>query len=310
MELYKFVFQRTIKAFLTIFAVLLFVFIGARLTGDPINVMFPEGLTVEEHQMYLEMYGLDEPVHTQLMAYLHNVLQGDFGFSILENRLVTEIYAEAAVETLKLGVFAFVLSIVAGITIGILSTLKPNSRFSKGLMFLVCIGYSIPGFIIAIMLILIFSYHMKWLPSMGMGSPASYIMPIIAISVRPIASIVRFVYNSFQEVLAQDYIRTARAKGLGQRLIILKHAFKNTLIPLVTVIGMLMMDIVSGALFIEVVFSWPGVGRRLIESVMNKDFPLIQFGVVSFSAVVIIINLCVDLLYGVIDPRIRKGGGL
>ncbi len=144
----------------------------------------------------------------------------------------------------------------------------------------------------------------------GDGSPASYIMPIIAISVRPIASIVRFVYNSFQEVLAQDYIRTARAKGLGQRLIILKHAFKNTLIPLVTVIGMLMMDIVSGALFIEVVFSWPGVGRRLIESVMNKDFPLIQFGVVSFSAVVIIINLCVDLLYGVIDPRIRKGGGL
>lgn len=306
--LYMFVFQRFVKALLTILFVLLFVFIGARLTGDPISMMFPEGLTLEEHQIYLEMYGLDQPMIIQLKIYIQNVLQGDFGISIHENRPVTEIFSSAALETLKLGLWAFILSSIAGVAVGILASLKPQSRFARGLMFISCIGYSIPGFIVAILLILIFSYHLKILPSMGMGSPASFIMPVIALSVRPIASIARFVRTSFLEVLSQDYIRTARAKGLGEKLVIMKHALKNTLIPLVTVIGMLVIDIVGGALFIETVFSWPGMGKRLIDSVMSKDFPVIQFGVVSFSVAVIIVNLFVDILYGMIDPRIRRAG--
>lgn len=306
--MHTFVIQRSAKAVLTIFAVLIFVFVGARLTGDPISMMFPEGLSVEQHRMLLEQYGLDQPIIVQFQVYLQNVLQGDFGISIIEKRPVTEIFADAAAATFTLGIWAFIFSSIAGVAVGILASLKPHSRFARGLMFISCIGYSVPGFIIAIMLILVFSYHLKWLPSMGMSSAANYIMPVIAISVRPIASIARYVHNSFMEVLSQHYIRTARAKGLGERLVILKHAFRNTLIPLVTVIGMLVIDIVSGALFIEVVFSWSGMGKRLIESVMNKDFPVIQFGVVAISFVVVFVNLLVDILYGFIDPRIRKAG--
>lgn len=300
--------QRVVKAMLTLFAVLVFVFVGARLTGDPFGMMFPEGLTHEEHRQLMEQYGLDKPIPEQFAIYMKHVLQGDFGKSIYEGRPVTQIVAGAAAETLKIGVWAFLLSGIVGIAVGAAASLRPRSALSRALMFIVCLGYSIPGFIVAILLMLLFSYHLKWLPSMGMGSPASYIMPVIALSVRPIASIARYVHAGFLDVLSQEYIRTARAKGLGERIVLLKHAFRNTLVPLATVIGMLVIDIAGGALFVEVVFSWPGLGKQLIESVMRKDFPVLQFGVIGFSVVVIAVHLIVDMLYGILDPRIRKVG--
>lgn len=306
--MYGFIGQRALKALFTVLAVLLFVFFGARLTGDPISMMFPDGLTAAQHQALMHRYGLDQPVLTQFVVYLQNAVTGDFGNSIVENRPVTAIFAEAAAQTFKLGIWAFLLSSVVGIAVGIVASLRPKGRLSRALMFVVCMGYSVPGFIVAILLILVFGYYLRLLPSLGMGGPSSYILPALALSARPSASVARYVHNSLTDVLSQQYIRTARAKGIGERSVILKHAFRNALVPLVTVGGMLVIEIISGALFIEVVFAWPGMGKSLIDSVLNKDFPVLQFGVVSLSVVVIGVNLVVDVLYGVIDPRLRKQG--
>ncbi|OMF21656.1 hypothetical protein BK133_28025 [Paenibacillus sp. FSL H8-0548] len=306
--MYFFAIEKVIKAGLTILAVLIFVFIGARLTGDPFSMMFPDGLTHEQKQLLMEHYGLDRPIYVQFQIYLQEALRGNFGTSIHDGRMVTLIFKTAALETLKLGIWAFLLSSVIGITVGILASLKPNSKLAKLLMFIACLGYSVPGFVVGILMIVIFSFYLKLLPSMGMGGWQSYIMPVVSISVHPIATIARYVYTSFTEVLSQDYIRTARAKGLSESLVILKHAFRNTLIPLVTVLGMLVINILGGALFVESIFSWPGLGKLLVDAVMNKDFPVIQFAVVGFSFIVIVVNLLVDFLYGIVDPRIRKAG--
>ncbi len=308
MVLQSYLLLRAFKAIVTVSAVLTFVFIGARLTGDPISMMFPEGLTAEDTQLYREQFGLDKPIRVQFAIYIQNVIAGDFGTSIREGRPVTVIFADAAIETLKLGIWAFLLSSIAGILIGMLTSLKPQHVLSRILMFFTCLGYSVPGFIVAIILILVFSYHLQLLPSMGMSSAKSYLLPVFALSVRPVASIARYMHAAFQDVLAQDYIRTARSKGLGERIVLLKHAFRNTLVPMSTVIGMLVIDILGGALFVEVIFSWPGLGKLLIDSVMYKDFPVLQFGVVCFSLVVIVTHLLIDILYGAIDPRIRKVG--
>ncbi len=300
--------QKTARALLTLLAVLLFVFIGARLTGDPFSMMFPEGLTTEQALALSQQYGLDKPVPEQLRIYMAEVLQGNFGTSITEKRPVTVIFMEAFIETLKLGFWAFLLSGMVGVGVGILISLKPDGRWAKLLMFSACLGYSIPGFIVAILLVVIFSFHLKLLPSMGMGSWESYIMPVIALSVHPIATIARYVNNSFMEVLSQEYIRTARAKGMPERVVIMKHAMRNTLVPLTTVLGMQVINILGGALFVESIFAWQGLGKLLVDSVMSKDFPVIQFAVVAFSLMVISVNLVVDFLYGIVDPRIRKAG--
>lgn len=299
-------FQRSLKAVLTMLAVLIFVFAGSRLTGDPFSLMYGDTLTPEEISLYKEMHGLDKPILVQLRIYLSYALQGDFGKSFIENLPVTQIVFKAAVESIKLGIWAFILSLAAGVSIGIASAIKPHSFLTKWLLTFTVFGYAVPGFVVAILLIYIFSFQLKWLPSMGMGSAASYVLPVLALSINPIAEIARYVRNSFMDVLDQDYIRTARAKGLGDRLVIYKHALRNTLVPMVTIIGILVIQILSGSLFIEAIFSWPGMGYRLIESVMNKDFQVLQFSVLCYSAVVITVFFFVDILYGIIDPRIRK----
>lgn len=304
----KFMIQRFIKSVLTILAVLLFVFIGTRLTGSPITAMYPDGLTEESLAAFNEKYGLDKSISEQFVLYIRNILfEGNFGVSIHEGRPVTEIYADAAWETLKLGSIAFVVSIIIGVAIGIIISLFKNNFITKILSFIVGVGYSTPSFIIAIFLILIFSYQLQLLPSMGGGSALNYIMPVIALSINPIATIARYVNTSFVEVLSQEYMKTAISKGLGTKLVLFKHGFKNILIPLITVMGILVVNIVGGSIVVETVFTWPGVGNRLVGSVMSKDYPVVQFGVICFSIVVIFVNFIIDILYGIIDPRIKRG---
>lgn len=302
----RFVGQRVVKAALTMLAVLVFVFVGARLSGDPISMMFPEGITEEQHQVLLEKYGLDRPLPVQFGLYVQNALGGDFGVSIVDGRPVTDVFASAATETVKLGVYAFIVAAIVGLLVGLIASIRPGSRLARGLMFGAVIGYSVPGFVVAILLIVVFAFHLRLLPSLGMGSASSFILPVVAISVRPIASIARFVRSSFTDVLAHDYIRTARSKGIGEPQVLTRHALRNALIPLVTIIGIILIDILSGALFVEIIFAWPGMGTLLINSVISKDFPVIQFGVLAVSFVVIVVNLGIDMLYGVIDPRIEK----
>lgn len=308
----RYIAKRTLSSLGTLLFVLLFVFIAARMTGNPFEVMYPDGMEPGQLEQYNEQYGLDQSVPMQFFVYIKGVLQGDFGISLIDKRPVTEIFFEKAAETLKLGVGAFVLSVTLGVLGGIFLATQQDNLVAKTINHLISAVYAIPGFVMALLLIMVFGYYLKLLPTilptMGNATPKHYILPTVCLSVGPIISITRHVCNGIKSTLSQDYIQTAVAKGVGRRQVIIGHAFRNALIPTLTIIGMVVVDIITGSMVIETVFSWPGIGSTMIGAVMNRDFPLIQFSVVALSAVVIITNYILDILYMVVDPRIEKGG--
>ncbi len=311
-QMVRYIVKRTLSSLGTLLFVLLFVFIAARMTGNPFEVMYPDGMEPGQLEQYNEQYGLDQSVPMQFFVYIKGVLQGDFGISLIDKRPVTEIFFEKAAETLKLGVGAFVLSVTLGVLGGIFLATQQDNLVAKTINHVISAVYAIPGFVMALLLIMIFGYYLKLLPTIlpttGGATPKHYILPTICLSVGPIISITRHVCNGIKSTLSQDYIQTAVAKGIGRRQVIIRHAFRNALIPTLTIIGMVVVDIITGSMVIETVFSWPGIGSTMIGAVMNRDFPLIQFSVVALSAVVIITNYILDILYMVVDPRIEKGG--
>lgn len=307
-QMIRYIVKRTLSSLGTLLLVLLFVFIAARMTGNPFEVMYPEGMVPGQLEQYNEQYGLDQPIAAQFVEYMKNVLRGDFGISLIEKRPVTTIFFSRAVETLKLGVIAFCVSTVIGVSGGIFLATRQDRPIAKVINHIISAVYAIPGFVLALLLVMIFGYFLNILPTFGGGTAAHYVMPVICLSVGPIISITRHVSNGIKGTLSQNFIQTAVAKGVGRRQVIIKHAFRNALIPTLTIIGMVVVDIITGSMVIETVFSWPGIGYTLVNSVMNRDFPLIQFSVVSLSAVVILTNYILDVLYMIVDPRIEKGG--
>ena len=307
-QMIRYIAKRTLSSLGTLLLVLLFVFVAARMTGNPFEVMYPEGMVPGQLEQYNEQYGLDQPVVAQFIEYMKNVLRGDFGISLIEKRPVTTIFFSRAVETLKLGMIAFCVSTVIGVSDGIFLATKQDRPIAKINNNIISAIYAIPGFVLALLLVMIFGYFLNILPTFGGGTAAHYVMPVICLSVGPIISITRHVSNGIKGTLSQDFIQTAVAKGVGRKQVIIKHAFRNALIPTLTIIGMVVVDIITGSMVIETVFSWPGIGYTLVNSVMNRDFPLIQFSVVSLSAVDIVTNYILDVLYMIVDPRIEKGG--
>lgn len=293
------------RALLTIFAVLAAVFIGARLTGNPFEVMFPDGLPQEDVQALMQQYGLDKPLPEQFVAYLRELGRGNFGISLREKRPVVEMFAEDVLATLSLAGLSFVVSIVLGVPLGIVAALKRRTGVARFIMAVAFLGYAVPHFIIAITLILIFSFYFHWLPSTGSQTAWHYIMPTITLASHRMASIARYTRSSLLDVLSQDFMRTARAKGLHELVVIFKHALRNTLIPVVTILGLQIAGLVNGSIIVETVFAWPGIGRLFVGSVLRRDFPVLQFGVICFAGIVVLVNFLVDVLYVVIDPRIR-----
>lgn len=307
-QIIRYIAKRTLSSLGTLLLVLLFVFIAARMTGNPFEVMYPEGMVPGQLEQYNEQYGLDQPVVAQFIEYVKNILRGDFGISLIEKRPVTTIFFSRAVETLKLGIIAFGISIVIGVSGGIFLATKQGRAIAKIINHIISAVYAIPGFVLALLLVMVFGYFFNILPTFGGGTAAHYVMPVICLSVGPIISITRHVSNGIKGTLSQDFIQTAVAKGVGRKQVIIKHAFRNALIPTLTIIGMVVVDIITGSMVIETVFSWPGIGYTLVNSVMNRDFPLIQFSVVLLSAVVILTNYILDVLYMIVDPRIERGG--
>jgi len=300
-----FILWRFGRALLTIFAVLTAVFIGARLTGNPFEVMFPDGLPQEEVQELMEQWGLDKSLPEQYVAYLREIGRGHFGISLREKRPVVNMFAEDVWATISLAGIAFLLSIVVGVPLGIVAALKRRSGVARLVMGGAFLGYAVPHFIIAIVLILIFSFHLHWLPSTGSQTAWHYVMPTITMASHRFASIARYTRSSMLDVLSQDFMRTARSKGLRELVVIFKHALRNALIPVVTILGLQVAGLVNGSIIIETVFAWPGIGRLFVGSVLRRDFPVLQFGVICFTGVVVLVNFLVDVLYVVIDPRIR-----
>ncbi len=301
----QFLFRRSVNAAITVFLILVLVFVAARIGGDPVSIMFPDGIDAETQAAFEAQLGLDKPIPVQFSLYMLDLAHGEFGNSIHSREPVIDMYLDRLPETLTLAALAFALSIFIGIGLGLIGALRrdaPSGRLAMSVAFL---GYSVPHFVLAILLIFLFGYVLRTLPTVGNSTPYHYVLPAIVLAAGLTAAIARYTRSVLLDVLSEDYVRTARSKGLSDRLVHFKHALPNALIPVVTVLGLQLTSLVSGSLIVEEVFAFRGVGQLLVGSVRDADFPVLQCGVIFFGLVVILINLLVDVLYAVLDPRVR-----
>ena len=251
-------------------------------------------------------YGLDEPLWRQFATYFGNLARGDLGVSFRgDNRAVADVLADGVRVSATLGALALVLSVSVGVTLGVFSALRQNSLLDYLAVGFASVGASVPSFILGMLLLVLFTSSLRWLPSGGWGSPQQAIMPVLALSALPTAFIARVTRAGMLDVLRQDYVRTARAKGLRERAVIIRHALRNALIPVLTVIGPLAAVLVTGSFIVEELFAVPGVGRAFVTSVGERDYGVIMGITLFYTVVVIVANLAVDVLYAVVDPRIR-----
>ena len=298
--------KRVLQTIPVILGVIVFTFILMYVVpGDPVLSMVGERYDEATIQKLRQDLRLDDPLLKQFGHYVVNLFKGDLGNSFITMRPVADDLMEKLPFTLLLAAAAMAVSIVVGLAVGIISSLKPNSLLDRGTMFLALTGISAPVFWVGLLLILIIGVNLKWLPPIGYGGVEYLILPAITLGTRSAAFLARITRATMLDVLQQDYIRTARAKGLPEWKVVLKHAFPNTLIPIITIIGVDFGSYLSGAVLTESIFGWPGIGRFALDAILKRDFPVIQ-GTVLFAAMMFILaNLIVDLLYGVVDPKVR-----
>lgn len=299
-----------VKMAVTLFAVITLVFFATRLSGSPLETFLGEGLTAEDRALMIDYFGLNGSLWDQYLRYLRGVLEGNFGLSFLERRPVADIVAERIGPSLQLLASAIALTVLLAIPLGIVAAIFRRSWIGSAVMMFAFIGYAVPNFILAIFMILVFSFTLNWLPVVGNGSPAHFIMPTIALSGVLIAALTRFTRNAMLDVLGQDYMRTARSKGLPEWLVILKHGLKNAGITIISVLGLhIALLAAAGSVVVESIFSWPGIGELLVTSAFARDYPVLQFGVITVASAVIVINAVTDIAYVFADPRIRLAKG-
>ena len=273
--------------------------------GDPAKILLGERAPAEEVAMLRTQMGLDDPFIVQFFNFVKNAAKGDLGRSLVTKRAVSAEIWSRFPATLQLSAAAVLIAVLMGIPIGIISATKQYSTFDMVSMVIALLGVSMPNFWQGMMMILLFSITFRVLPSSGYGTLKHLIMPAATIGTSAAAVITRMTRSSMLEVVRQDYIRTARAKGLSERVVINRHALKNALIPIVTVIGLQFGSLLGGAVLTESIFSWPGVGRFMVDAIRTKDFPSVQGGVLMLALTFSIVNLGVDILYAYIDPRIK-----
>ena len=277
--------------------------------GDPVGLMMGEFASPEEIAKVRTQMGLDRPITEQYFHWLSNMLKGDFGTSYFQHRPVLDMLSNCFGYTVRLAAFAYVLALVLGIGFGILAAVYHNKFLDRLLMTVSIAGVSAPNFWVAIILQIYFGLTLKWFPISGAKAWNYYVLPAIALGTRYAASISRITRTSMLEATQQDYMRTAESKGVGGWKLVMKHAFRNALIPVVTVAGTDLGNILTGSMLIETVFTIDGIGKLLVDAINQRDLPLVQGGVMYIAVICVLIYLLVDILYAVIDPRIRLGGG-
>ena len=300
----------TIKRILQVIPVLLIIsficFMMIRLVpGDPVANMLGVNASKEAIAAQRAELGLDKPLLTQYGDFLVKALQGDLGKSITTRRPVIDEIAQRYPATLKLALGATVFAAVVGITFGVLSAVKQNKLTDNVIMVFSLLSVSTPSFFLALVMMLLFSIHLGWLPSMGLRTPLHYVLPIITLGMQSVGLIARTTRSSMLEVLRQDYIRTSRSRGISQAVIVMRHAFKNALIPVVTVVGLRFGGLLAGSMLVEAVFSVPGIGRFMVDGVLKRDYPVVQGTVLVLATTFVLVDLAVDLIYALIDPRIK-----
>jgi len=273
--------------------------------GDPARLMLGDNATAEGIAQVRRDYGLDQPLVVQYVAFLANAAHGDLGRSYATNTLVAPELGRRFANTVQLAALAFLMALLLGVPLGIVAALKRNSWLDHVLRVAVLIFVSIPVFWFGILLIYVFSVNLHWLPSFGKDKPESVLLPALSLSSYSLALLVRMTRASMLEVLDQDYLRTAVAKGLRMRAVVMGHAFRNALIPIVTLIGLQVGFLMTGAVLIETVFAWPGIGKYMVDALFGRDYPVIRACILLFSVIFLVVNLFVDLAYVAIDPRIR-----
>ncbi len=282
-------------------------FLGRLAPGDPADAMAGQRASEEQRQLITERYGFDKPLYIQYGKYLLNLLRGDLGLSYDSHRPVTEIIMERFPYTAKLAISAMIVAVLLGVSAGLASALMPNTWVDRLAMVFSLIGISTPVFWLGLLLMYIVSMRLQWLPPSGYGNGGVQylILPAIALGAQSIAFLARMTRASMLEVLSEDYLQTARAKGASEFRVVTKHAFANAIIPVITIIGLDFASYLSGSVLTEKVFSWPGLGRHLVIAINQRDYPVINGTVLFFCAIFIAINLIVDFLYAYFDPRIR-----
>ncbi len=268
-------------------------------------MLLPQSATAEDHARIRASLGLDQPWPTQYLIYLQGLAVGDLGRSIVFGRSAVEVVTERIPATLELGIPALLASVIVGIPLGIVCAGQRDRLFDRVIMNLSLAGQSLPSFFIGILLILLFGVKLGWLPTFGRDTSAHLVLPTLTLAIYPLAFIVRLTRSAFLEIQSESYMRTARAKGLAAARVTYVHALRNALIPLVTVVGLQVAAILSGSAIVETVFAWPGIGQLAVQSIGGRDYPVIQTIVLISAAAFGIANMGVDLLYSIIDPRVR-----
>jgi peptide/nickel transport system permease protein len=297
--------SRAGRALVALWLVSTVVFVVMRLSGDPTPLLLPPDAPRSEIFRLRTELGLDRPLPVQYAVFLGNLIRGDFGQSIRFKGSALTVVTERLPATLELGLTSFGLAILVAIPIGLLSAVYRNTLLDHAAMTLALVGQSAPTFFLGILFILVISVNLGLVPTSGRGDWRHLVLPAVTLGLFAMASIARLTRSAVLEVLRADYIRTARAKGLAEVLVIAKHTLKNAAIPIVTITGLHFGSLLAGAVVTETVFAWPGIGRLAIQSIYNRDYPVVQCVVLLSAALFVVVNLAIDALYGLLDPRIR-----
>lgn len=302
-----FLIRRALNTVLVLLGVATVTFFLLRLTGDPVAALLPLDATPEAIARMRAQLGMDKPLGIQYVNYLGNILQGDFGISLRYREPALELFKSRFPATLELLAAAVALSLAVGIPAGIIAARNRGKPIDSAVMAFALFGQAVPAFYLGLMLMLFFSVQLGWLPTGGRGTVQQLIMPTFVLGAYLMALTARMTRSSLLETFGRDYIRTAKAKGLAGRIVVYKHALKPALIPIITVVGLQVGMLFSGAVVTETVFTWPGIGRLAMEAISSRDFPVVQCVVVISSSLFVFVNVVTDVLYGIVDPRVRYG---
>ena len=303
----RYFFSRLRLAIITILGVSLIVFVTSRMSGDATLLLLPQDASEADIKAMQHDLGLDASYPVQYYRFVVNVAHGDFGQSLRYREPALGLVMSRLPATLELAFSAFILSTIVGLILGIVAARMRSSWFDYGARIFSITAQSMPSFWVGIMLILVFAVDLRWLPTSGAQGIQYLVLPVITLALVPIASTLRITRSAMIETLDADYVKFLRVKGLAERYIVWKHAFRNALVPVIAISGLTLGFLIGGTVIIESVFAWPGLGNLMVEAIFTRDYPVIQSGVAVTSVFLIFLNLAVDLLFGVIDPRVRFG---
>jgi peptide/nickel transport system permease protein len=298
--------RRLLQLVPTLLGVTVVVFLLIRVSGDPTQLLLPETATPEDRALFRKQHGLDRSIAIQYVQYLGNLIRGDMGRSLIDGSPALGLVLQRLPATVELALAAMLIAVLVGIPVGILSAIRRGSVLDRLAMVGVLTGQSMATFWVGILLILVFAVQLRWFPVSGRDGPRHLVLPAVTLSLYMMPLLARMTRSSMLEVWKQDFVRTARAKGLRERTIILRHSLRAALIPVITVLGLQFGGALAGAIVTESVFAWPGVGTFVLDAIYKRDYPVVQAAVLVIATVYILTNLLVDLLYGVLDPRIRQ----